>query len=783
MKENKITVGILIGNICASHSDDLLNGLIHRAADMDCGIQTLFFMGAHANCFDELYYYEGGNKEQKYLFQFNTVFDYAKLGKLDVLIIAYSTFYLYMGEKKEEFFARFKDLTIPIIIVGDEYEDYTSVISDNCDGIRKCVEHLIDKHGCKKIAYLGGPKENNRDAKERLEAYCQVMKEHGLEVREEMIEYGDYSANSASLFGKLLDNNPGVEAVVCANDTMALSGYDECRRRGVIPGHDVAITGFDDIAKAKTECPALTTVEQNSYDLGYVAMKKAVELYYDSNTKSVKVPVYFKHRESCGSEKKETEGFREMTDVGSCEEIARRCSEEVLQNVFLYKISIVEDKKVREVLYSVFYHIAKIYFGEEEAEYDVEFIDVSMHTLINSDRFAIHKLVTELCRQITNISFLGKDENRRVALSGLLLHILDYIQNITVVGTNRRIDTLQRNIWTTPFITRDMIANIDDRRQLYEALMERLRFMLINNAYLFLLREPKINCSIRDWQCPEELDLVAKIQNGMISQEEEMGKLNAENGLVDIISWEDCKNMAAYALFAGKRMYGILICEMTTNDIMTADNITSMYSASLHIGSAFQFINLTKKQRRIQSELESAMTELKSKNDILNMISEKDELTGLYNRRGFLENAMAMMNGAKKHYLLCIYADLDHLKQINDEFGHQEGDFAIKQAGKYLQDSLKSTDVVGRIGGDEFAAVAVIKNENLGMEIRDRIILNSKLFNQSSDKPYYIEMSIGYAVYKWREDLELNQMLSAADLMLYKSKAKKRKDARKNLDE
>lgn len=774
MKSNKITVGILIGNICASHSDDLLNGLVHRAADIDCDVQTLFFMGAHANCFDELYYYEGGNKEQKYLFQFNTVFDYAKLGKLDVLIVVYSTFYLYMGESKEEFFARFRDLTIPIIVVGDEYENYTSVISDNCDGIRKCVEHLIEKHGCKKIAYLGGPKENNRDARERLEAYCQVMREYGLELREEMIEYGDYSANSAALFGKILDTNPGVEAVVCANDTMALSGYEECKKRGLIPGIDIAITGFDDIPEAKSVFPSLTTVEQNSYDLGYVAMKKAVELYQNGNLESIKVPVYFKHRESCGSEKKIEDDFQEISQVSSYEEIADKCSEEILQKVFLYKISIVEDIKVREVLYRVFYHIVKIYLDPQKVEYDVEFIDVSMHTLVNSKKFAVNEFVTELCRQITNIIMLGKDSGKKGTLSSLLLHVLDYIQNITVIETNNRIDTLQRNIWTTPFITRDMIANIDDNLQLYEALMERLRFMQINNAYLFLLPEPKTNCSIGDWKCPDELNLVAKIENGIISNEGKKEKLSKENGFIDIISWEGCRNMAVYALFAGKRMYGILTCEMT------ADNITSMYSAGLHIGSAFQFIELTKEQRKIQVELEQAMAELKNKNNILNMISEKDELTGLYNRRGFLENAMGMMSGAKKYYLLCIYADLDHLKQINDQFGHQEGDFAIKQAGKYLQDSLKSTDVIGRIGGDEFAAVAVIKNENMGMEIRDRIVLNSKLFNQSSDKPYYIELSIGYAVYKWSEDLELNQMLSTADMMLYESKAKKRKDARKN---
>lgn len=771
--KDKITVGVLIGNICASHSDDLLNGLVHRAKDTDCDVQTLFFMGAHANCFDELYYYEGGNKEQKYLFQFNTVFDYAKLGKLDVLIVVFSTFYLYMGETKEQFFERFEDLTIPIIIVGDEYKDYTNVISDNHDGIRKCMEHLIVEHGCKKIAYLGGPRDNNRDAKERLEAYYQVMQENGLEIREGMIEHGDYSANAASLFGKILDNNPDVEAVVCANDTMALSGYEECKKRGRIPGIDIAITGFDDIPEAKSFSPSLTTVEQNAYDLGYMAMKKAVDVCLQGDLESVKIPVYFRHRESCGKVAAVEEVPQEIVKSDSYEEIARRCADEILQNVSLYKISIVEDRSIRELLYRFFYHIVQFYLDESKASYDMEFIDISMRTLIKSQKFAMDEFVTELCRQMADFILGGKDSSKKRQLSNLLIHILDYIQNVSLIETNNRIDTLQRNIWTTPFITRDMIANIDDGLQLYEALMERLRFMQINNAYLFLLQEPRINCNIRNWSCPDELVLVAKIENGVISRAEAIDKLNKERGLLDIISWEGCQNMAAYALFAGKRMYGTLICEMTE------DNITSMYSASLHIGSAMQFIELTKNQRKTQVELEQAMAELKNKNAILNMISEKDELTQLYNRRGFLENAMKMISGAKKHFLLCIYADLDHLKQINDLFGHAEGDFAIKRAAKYLQDSLNPTDIIGRIGGDEFAAVAVIQNESMALDICDKITLNSKLFNQSSDKPYYIDLSIGYAVYKWSPDLELNQMLSAADLMLYESKTKKRKDARK----
>lgn len=768
MNKQKMTVGILIGNICASHSDDLLNGLVHKAEE--CEIQTLFFMGTHANCFDEVYYYKGGNIEQKYMFQFNTVFDYAKLGKLDVLLVVYSTFYLYMDESKEAFFHRFDDLNIPIIVVGDEYKDYTNVISDNSDGIRKCIEHLIQVHHCKKIAYMGGPKENNRDAQERYEAYCQVMKENGMEVKEEMVEFGDYSANSAPLFGKLLDHNPGVDGVVCANDTMALAGYEECRKRGLNPGSDVAITGFDDISEARSVVPSLTTIEQNAYDLGYVAMQKAIDIYETGNPEPAKVPVYFKHRESCGSAKKIEEIFEKIPKDCTKEEIAKKSSHAVLEKSFLYKLNIMEDKEFHGILYEVFLHLIDHYLYETDSAYDVEFIENSLYKLVKSDQLNINDFSTELSRQITNIIFLGTDEEKKGKISGLLLHMLDYIQNITVIDRNYRWDNLQRNIWTTPFITRDMIANIDNDEQLYECLMERLRFMKINNAYLFLLYEQKINHSIRDWRCPRTLRLAAKMENNEIAQNMDEIQLNREYGLADVIVWENCSNMAAYTLFAGKRIYGILVCEMTS------DNITSMYSVSLHIGSAFQFIDLMKKQRTIQAELEMAMNALKSKNELLNMISEKDELTGVYNRRGFLENAMVLVEGARDNYLLCIYADLDHLKQINDRYGHKEGDFAIQQTGKYLQDSLRNTDVIGRIGGDEFAAVAVIHDESLGSSIRDRIKMQSRLFNAESDKPYYVEVSIGYAVFPWSEDLDLNQMLNEADGMLYDSKKERRKD-------
>ena len=182
-------------------------------------------------------------------------------------------------------------------------------------------------------------------------------------------------------------------------------------------------------------------------------------------------------------------------------------------------------------------------------------------------------------------------------ITNLLYYILGYMQNTTLIASNLRNDVLQRNIWTTPFITRDMLANIDDEKQMYECLMERIHFMQVSNAYLFLLPEVQINHSVRDWSCPKCLTLVAKMVNGEIVSLPDGIYLDATHGLKDIISWEECMHMAAYALFAGERIYGILLCELNT------ENITSMYSVSLHVGSALQFIELTMNQRAIEEQL------------------------------------------------------------------------------------------------------------------------------------------------------------------------------------
>jgi two-component system cell cycle response regulator len=93
----------------------------------------------------------------------------------------------------------------------------------------------------------------------------------------------------------------------------------------------------------------------------------------------------------------------------------------------------------------------------------------------------------------------------------------------------------------------------------------------------------------------------------------------------------------------------------------------------------------------------------------LSLLAISDELTGLYNRRGFLllgSERMKMAHGLKKNVLL-FFADLDNLKQINDQFGHQEGDQALLKTAEIFRNTFRNSDITGRFGGDEFTALVV----------------------------------------------------------------------------
>ena len=177
-------------------------------------------------------------------------------------------------------------------------------------------------------------------------------------------------------------------------------------------------------------------------------------------------------------------------------------------------------------------------------------------------------------------------------------------------------------------------------------------------------------------------------------------------------------------------------------------------------------------------ERERATAELARHADQVRALSIVDDLTGLYNRRGFLTLAQRQLKVAlrKRRRALLFFLDLDGLKQINDRLGHKAGDQALIDAAEQLKRAFRDADIVGRLGGDEFVALAIEASpdsaESMSARLRERLDLGAGGAGRSGrgDRPHALTMSIGVATFDPRKPEPIEGLLSRADADMYRVK-------------
>ncbi len=150
----------------------------------------------------------------------------------------------------------------------------------------------------------------------------------------------------------------------------------------------------------------------------------------------------------------------------------------------------------------------------------------------------------------------------------------------------------------------------------------------------------------------------------------------------------------------------------------------------------------------------------------------QDELTGLYNRRGFLDFAAKQLRLSIRNEkdLILLYVDLDNMKLVNDNFGHRMGDQLLKDTAEILRKALRDTDIIGRIGGDEFVALALgAASEYTGI-IVTRLMRLIKEFNEANQRKYNIALSLGIASFDPRSPITIEELLKRADQAMYMDK-------------
>jgi diguanylate cyclase (GGDEF)-like protein len=155
----------------------------------------------------------------------------------------------------------------------------------------------------------------------------------------------------------------------------------------------------------------------------------------------------------------------------------------------------------------------------------------------------------------------------------------------------------------------------------------------------------------------------------------------------------------------------------------------------------------------------------------LRSLALTDDLTGLYNRRAFLALAgqQLRVSRRKAQGLLLFFADVNHLKEINDTYGHREGDLALIRAADALEHTFRNSDVIARLAGDEFAVLAL---EAAG-ENREVILgrVEDHLRESSSEESrYHLSLSIGMARFDPKRPVSLGKLISLADEAMYEHK-------------
>ena len=156
----------------------------------------------------------------------------------------------------------------------------------------------------------------------------------------------------------------------------------------------------------------------------------------------------------------------------------------------------------------------------------------------------------------------------------------------------------------------------------------------------------------------------------------------------------------------------------------------------------------------------------------LRSLSMLDDLTGLYNRRGFVRLAgqhLKLASRTKRGSLL-VFADLDGLKSINDTFGHQEGDRALIDTADVLRGTFRTSDVIARIGGDEFAILAIEARQDSADALAARIQEKLRDHNAQKLRRYKLSLSLGVAALDPQRTSSLEELMAQADAALYTHK-------------
>lgn len=288
LMEKIIEIAVIVAGIDEEYQNSVIEGIISCAKDKNANI----------SCFSA---FGGVLSNSKYDVGEYNIYSLINFEKFDGVILLSNT--ISDPIEKEKIVNRVKRSGLPVSILDcSEYHEFHNISIDNYSAMKKLVSHIIVGHSAKVINYISGPV-SNPEAADRHRAFNEVIHEFNIEVPEERIYHGNFRAvdGKKAIEYFYSTNLPHPQAIICANDAMALAAIEELTNMGYKVPDDVIVTGFDNTYNARHHLPALTTVSRPLDEAGYKACEvilKVINGKKQKDTISLKSSPVFS--ESCG---------------------------------------------------------------------------------------------------------------------------------------------------------------------------------------------------------------------------------------------------------------------------------------------------------------------------------------------------------------------------------------------------------------------------------------------------------------------------------------------------
>ncbi len=591
----------------------------------------------------------------------------------------------------------------PLVCVGVPLPNRFTVAPGG-GGIDEIVHHLVQTHQTQDFVYLSGPL-TNPDAMRRLSDFRRALQEVDLENNPENEIFGDFTTDKGqALVQELLATGRRPQAIVCANDAMAIGAHKAILAFDLNVPEDLILTGFDDTEEARSMKPPLTTVAASVFQIAYRSVELVHEQFLGGVAHNETIPTEVVTRRSCGclgaaSTQRLPSLFEPNSDIPDLSRLLTIFTDEEASATFQKRLGKIFDHSSRAELDIWEERIVLASRQTQSACVARNLLDA--HSALNSTR-------------------QGLESTQRLELQH------------QIRGQFRAI--------------RDVLADLSQEgfaERLMTGLSQHMGFPL----RMFLFHEdfrPEDNPAYEGDSFRFEMD----VESQYIGPPRQTGIIPPGN---DPGIW------CFMPLRLGTEHFGIVqVRDWTSNEVLLEglrQTLTMIFSAA----------HKSWEETSLRAKFEQ--------------LAVRDQMTGLFNRRGLLEQGTLLANLAQREhqYLGVAMFDLDGLKEINDRFGHKDGDLAIQLLGQSLVEGFRQVDVIARLGGDEFAVVAKMNPDGSLDGAVERVRHSLTRLSEELGRPWQARTSGGWIVWDPSEGTGLESVLSRADQNLYNDKKHRKK--------